>query len=228
MPGLVPGFSVSGQRVSAKVAQALVSAMLFWHGGYMPAYGSAKPTAPRMQLADARKRDALAMRLKGYDYAAIGDALGVTSEAARHAVKRGMAEIRTEAAETAVEVREQEAARLDRMLQTLERVQARAEEGGDTDTLLAVQDRMIRVQDRRARLMGLDLHRVEVTGQNGGPIQIAQIQRVIVDAPTTIDVTPRLEAPREEPVARHDDMPQESSADSSTYSDAKDAAPIVR
>ena len=135
-----------------------------------------------MQLGEERKREALAMRLRGHNYAEIGDALGISAEGARLAVKRGMSEIRTESAETAIEVREQEAARLDRMLTTLERM---AESTEDASTLLAIQDRLLKIQDRRARLLGLDLQRVEVTGANGGPIQIAAIQRVIVDPATT-------------------------------------------
>ena len=131
-----------------------------------------------MQRAEARARDALALRLRGHTYADIGDQLGVTLEGARQAVQRGMAEIRTQTAETAVEVREQEAARLDRMLVRLERM---ADQADDATTALAIQDRLLKIQDRRARLLGLDLQRLELTGANGGPIAIAAIQRVIVD-----------------------------------------------
>ena len=141
--------------------------------GYFAAMGAPRRTLARIQLADARKRDALELRLKGHDYVSIGTALGITAEGARVAVRRAMAEIRTEAAETAIEVREQEAARLDRML---------------------------RVQDRRAKLLGLDLQRVELTGAGGGPIEIAAIQRVIVDpGHVVVDVTPQEKKPLELP-----------------------------
>lgn len=152
----------------------------------MTAQGSRKASHPLMQLAEARSAEALDLRLKGYSYADIGQRMGLSNEGARRAVQRGMAEIRTEAAETAIEVREQEAARLDRMLQTLERM---AEATEDPSTLLAIQDRLLKIQDRRARLLGLDLQRLEVTGAGGGPIQIAQIQRVIVDAPAMVTAT---------------------------------------
>lgn len=142
-----------------------------------------------MQLAQKRERDALELRLKGYTYAQISELMDISVEGARQAVIRAMAEIRTDKAETAQEVREQESARLDRMLRTLERM---AEATEDASTLLAIQDRLIKVQDRRARLLGLDLQRLEVTGAGGGPIQIAAIQRTIVDPlATTIDVTPQ-------------------------------------
>ena len=159
--------------------------------GYFAAMGAPRRTLARIQLADARKRDALELRLKGHDYVSIGTALGITAEGARVAVRRAMAEIRTEAAETAIEVREQEAARLDRMLLRLETLLEQSAD--DVTAALAIQDRMLRVQDRRAKLLGLDLQRVELTGANGGPIEIAAIQRVIVD-PTTVDTGPILDA----------------------------------
>ncbi len=34
-------------------------------------------------------------------------------------------------------------------------------------------DRLLRVAERRARLLGLDLDRVEVSGPGGGPIEVA-------------------------------------------------------
>jgi hypothetical protein len=156
-----------------------------------------------MQRAEARARDALALRLRGHTYADIGDQLGVTLEGARQAVQRGMAEIRTQTAETAVEVREQEAARLDRMLVRLERM---ADQADDATTALAIQDRLLKIQDRRARLLGLDLQRLELTGANGGPIQIAAIQRVIVDprdAPVTIDAEIQAPASLAAPTTAH-------------------------
>jgi DNA-binding CsgD family transcriptional regulator len=169
----------------------VATVMPLCQNGKMAATGNAKPTARRMQIAEARKRDALELRLRGHNYVEIGEALGVSSEGARYAVKKAMAEIRTEAAETAIEVREQEAARLDRMLLRLEGLLEQSAD--DVTAALAIQDRMLRVQDRRAKLLGLDLQRVELTGAGGGPIEIAAIQRVIVD-PTTIDVGPVLDA----------------------------------
>lgn len=179
--------------------------------------GSRHPTHPMMQLAQKRERDALELRLKGYTYAQISDAMGLSIEGARQAVIRALAEIKTDKAESAQEVREQEAARLDRMLQTLERM---AEATDDASTLLAIQDRLLKVQDRRARLLGLDLQRVEVTGAGGGPIAITAIQRVIVDPTTqTIDVTPEIPSlPASTDAVRVDsDASSESCVDSIAY-----------
>lgn len=150
--------------------------------------GNRRPGAVAMQVADDVASRALAMRLRGMSYPDIARVLGYTNEGARKAVIRGMAEARTERAETAAEVREQEAARLDRMLTKLADL---LDDTDDPQTALAIQDRMLRVQDRRARLLGLDLQRVELTGAGGGPIQIAAIQRVIVDPQQgpVVDVT---------------------------------------
>lgn len=143
-----------------------------------------------MQLAETRKRDALELRLRGHSYMDIGEQLGITLEGARQCVKKALAEVREQAAESAIEVREQEAARLDRMLLRLETLLEQSAD--DVTAALAIQDRMLRVQDRRAKLLGLDLQRVELTGANGGAIQIAAIQRVIVDpGHVVVDVTPQ-------------------------------------
>jgi len=131
-----------------------------------------------MQRADALVEQAADLRLRGLTYEKIARELDMSIEGARKAVFRGLDRIRGHADELAVEVRAQEAARLDRICETLSRL---ADNAPDDATALAVVDRLLKVQDRRARLLGLDLQRVELTGANGGPIQIAAIQRVIVD-----------------------------------------------
>lgn len=143
--------------------------------------GANRPNSVQRQLGDTRERIALELRLRGYSYPAIAREMEMSTEGARKCVMRAMEEVRTQSQETALEVREQEAARLDRILVTLERLLERAEAADDVDNALAVQDRLLKVQERRARLLGLDLARVEVTGAGGGPIAIAAIQRVIVD-----------------------------------------------
>lgn len=162
--------------------------------------GNRRPGAVAMQVADDVASRALAMRLRGMSYPDIARVLDYTTEGARKAVIRGMAEARTERAETAAEVREQEAARLDRMLTRLADL---LDDTDDPQTALAIQDRMLRVQDRRARLLGLDLQRLEVTGANGGPIQIAAIQRVIVDPQQgpVVDVAPSAPSTSSTPTA---------------------------
>ena len=145
-----------------------------------------------MMQAEDISQQALDLRLKGWSYPQIARHIGYTTEGARKAVQRGLAEHRTESAELAEEVREHEAARLDRMLQTLERIVEGAAD--DDDKRFAALDRLLKIQDRRAKLLGLDLQRLEVTGANGGPIAIAAIQRVIVDAPPVETLTARVDA----------------------------------
>lgn len=142
-----------------------------------------------MQRAVGVAEQAADLRLRGLTYERIGRQLNMTPEGARQAVLRGLDRIRGHTDELAVEVRAQEAARLDRICETLSRL---ADNAPDDATALAVVDRLLKVQDRRARLLGLDLQRVEVTGANGGPIQIAAIQRVIVDPQQgpVVDVAP--------------------------------------
>ena len=147
------------------------------------------------------------LRLRGLTYERIARQLDCSIEGARQAVLRGMERIRSNTEEMAIELRHQETARLDRISETLTGI---AERATDESTALAVVDRLLRVQERRAKLLGLDLQRLEVTGAGGGPIQVAQIQRIIVDAPTTTITATVLDghalpAPSGDAVPRDDD-----------------------
>lgn len=156
-----------------------------------------------MQRAEGVAEQAAELRLRGLTYEKIGRELEMTPEGARQAVLRGLDRIRGHTDELAVEVRAQEAARLDRICETLSRL---ADNAPDDATALAVVDRLLKVQDRRARLLGLDLQRVELTGANGGPIAIAAIQRVIVDprdAGPVIDIQAQAPSPHHIENAAH-------------------------
>lgn len=152
----------------------------------MGAIGARRPGHVSMHQSAEFVERATDLRLRGLTYERIARQLDCSIEGARQAVLRGMERIRSNTEEMATELRHQETARLDRISETLTGI---AERATDESTALAVVDRLLRVQERRARLLGLDLQRLEVTGANGGPIQIAQIQRVIVDAPTTLTAT---------------------------------------
>lgn len=192
----------------------------------MTAIGCRRPGHVMMQQSEVFAQQAVDLRLQGLTYERIADKLECSIEGARQAVLRGLARMRTESAEKASEMREIECARLERIDENLSDMEARAP---DEDTRLAIIDRRLRVADRRAKLLGLDLARLEVTGAGGGPIQITGIQRVIVDpTTTTIDVTPErpaLAPPENDACVRHDDASNESKADSGTY-DA-DVAPVT-
>lgn len=128
---------------------------------------------------DTAQRDADACRLRsnGATYQEIADQLGYPDrQAARTAVTRALREI---VAEPAAELRTLELARLDRMWNVAWRIledqhvtvsQGRVvhtDDGqpvADVGPVLAAIDRLLKIQERRARLLGLDAPtRVQVT-----------------------------------------------------------------
>lgn len=113
-------------------------------------------------ILQAKKRDeALAYRLQGYTYAEIGEAMHCSRPHALRLVEAAMAAI---PAENVEQLRVMEAQRLDR-LQAAHF--ASAIEGDFNATTI-----VLRIMERRARLLGLDApQRSEVTGKNGGPIE---------------------------------------------------------
>ncbi|MGH3382674.1 MAG: helix-turn-helix domain-containing protein [Actinoallomurus sp.] len=118
---------------------------------------------------ETAKRDAEAAKLRsrGWTYQRIADHLGVTKATAHEAVKRALHDT---LAEPAADVRELELARLDAMydavIKVLETKHVTVNNGrviyvGDTPLeddgpVLAAVDRLIKIQERRARLLGLD------------------------------------------------------------------------
>jgi len=52
----------------------------------------------------------------------------------------------------------------------------------DTGPILAAVDRLLKIQERRAKLLGLDApKKTELSGPDGEPLQFTEIRRVIVD-----------------------------------------------
>ena len=101
-----------------------------------------------MTLAKQRENDALAMRTRGCTYDQIANALGISRQGAADCVKRSLAALKTDTEEKAEEVRDLELRRLDRMLQIAEG----AAESGDISAI----DRVLRIQERRSKYLGLD------------------------------------------------------------------------
>lgn len=115
------------------------------------------------------KRDAqaAALRAKSWTYQQIGDHLGITRQSAHEAVQRAL---RDTLAEPAADVRALELERLDALyaaaLAVLEREHIVAQKGAvvmyrrkpllDDAPKLSAIDRLLRIQERRARLLGLD------------------------------------------------------------------------
>lgn len=117
--------------------------------------------------ADELALQAFSLRLKGYDFQRIADEMGLDHRAAAYRyVDREVKRRREELAEAADKVIEQELARLDEMVSFL---RPHVERGSDKHI-----DKMLRVMERRAKLLGLDAPtRSEVTGKDGGPIRTA-------------------------------------------------------
>lgn len=153
----------------------------------------------------AREREALALRLRaaGATYAQIGARLGGISESrACHIVRRALARVVHEPAE---ELRELEGARLDLMQREAMRVLrrrhvvvshgriVRGDDGrplvDDGPTLAAI-GQLLRIQERRARLFGLDAPtKHEVLTLDAIEAEIVKLERQLGhrpgDAPST-------------------------------------------
>lgn len=126
---------------------------------------SMKRTAARDRIAIAaaeNEKKALGFRKQGMSYARIAEELGFSGPGSAYkSVQRGISNIPREEAE---EMRQIEAERLDRAWLAIEDKVRR----GDLNAI----DRMIRIQERRARMFGLDMpKKLEMSGPEGGPIQ---------------------------------------------------------
>lgn len=106
-----------------------------------------KTAAVRIKGAENRAR-AVELRKAGATYEQIGQQLGITRQSAHAHVVEAMRQVAQETSETAADVIQLELARLDQMLTGL---WAQARQG----VPVAV-DRVLRIMERRARLLGLD------------------------------------------------------------------------
>ena len=118
--------------------------------------------------AKARKlehqRQALELRRAGLGYEAIGAKLGIGKTHSHRLVVAALAEARDQVASNADELRSEEVSRLDAMLTGL---WPSARNGAAASV-----DRVIKIMERRAKLLGLDApERKQLEGPGGGPIQ---------------------------------------------------------
>lgn len=137
-------------------------------------------------IAAERRRKALALRRAGATYDQIAEALEVSVARARSYVDEAIEAINKEIGESAAEVRTIEAERLDEMMRIL---WPKVREGN-----LKAMDRVMRIMERRSRLLGLDApqehhHSGEVQHQLGVErADVAELERVwndTVDADAT-------------------------------------------
>ncbi|MFD5451213.1 hypothetical protein [Streptomyces sp. NPDC127100] len=137
------------------------------------------PASKAQRAATAKRRSqAIALRLAGMDYQTIAERLDYADRgAASKDICRALeANLEAESVAAAT-LRELEVQRLDRM-------QAAAWAKAAKGDLKAIET-VLKVIDRRARLLGLDRPaRTEITGADGGPLQVeavdlAELERLI-------------------------------------------------
>lgn len=107
-----------------------------------------RTAGPKLKTAEMR-RQCIALRRSGATYAAIGDQLGITRGGAFKNVQRYLTELQTSSAEDMDFVKALELERLDRMFMGLWR---RAMDGD-----AAAVDKALKIMDRRAKYLGLDM-----------------------------------------------------------------------
>lgn len=128
------------------------------------------PTAPRKVTAAARRAQALALRIGGLSFQAIGDKLGVTKQAAHALVVNALRDTNAQTAEAADELRRLELERLD----TAQAAIWEAVLKGDVQAV----DRFVRISKRRGELTGIDAPtKSEIAGADGGPLTV----RIVYD-----------------------------------------------
>jgi hypothetical protein len=117
------------------------------------------------------QRQALELRRAGLGYEAIGAQLGIGKSQAHRLVQRGLAECRAQVTANADELRSEELSRLDGMLQGL---WPRARKGE-----AAAVDRVLKIGERRAKLLGLDAPtKVAETDPAGNPVGPRRVELV--------------------------------------------------
>jgi len=109
------------------------------------------------------QRQALELRRAGLGYEAIGAQLGLKKSQTHRLVQAGLAECRAQVTANADELRSEELSRLDGMLQGL---WPRARKGE-----VSAVDRVLKIAERRAKLLGLDApEKRELFGKGGTPL----------------------------------------------------------
>jgi hypothetical protein len=109
-------------------------------------------TDPDTLRIEARREEAVRLRLKGKGYREIGKILGVSQTMAFKDVSAVLDRTREEADEVGEKVRRVELERLD---YAIERCQILLE-SSEPDVIAAGLNSLVRLQDRRARFLGLD------------------------------------------------------------------------
>lgn len=146
--------------------------------------------SPRVAELSEHERKALDLRIAGKTFQQIADAMATTRTTAYRWVVAALEKADEAMAERAAEHRELEAQRLNALLASLW-TNALAGEPG-------VVDRVLKIMERRAKLLGLDAPaRAELSGPDGGPLET--VARVVELPPERDDGRPAGVAVASEP-----------------------------
>lgn len=130
-----------------------------------------RATQPATVAAVTWREQAVELRTRGHTYAQIAKACGVSIQSAYKAVVAYLEETRAVSREHAEEIRRLELDRLDRMLAAFG---PRAEDGD-----AAAADRVLRIQERRAKLLGLDAPAETRTTHDAAPDVVRQLMALV-------------------------------------------------
>jgi len=137
-------------------------------------------TTPRSLVALQRQRRAVELRRAGRSYREIAHQVGIGVASAHRLITAAIADVRAIVEDDAAEMRALELSRLDGLLAAL---WPKARQGN-----LGAVDRVLRIMERRARLLGLDapfkVARTNATGGNGA----ADPTSCIVPVPPTVSI----------------------------------------
>lgn len=122
------------------------------------------PNSPVSARRTERQNEALQRRIKGQSFSDIADELGISVPTAHELVTKALRHTQEHNIEQAIELRALELLRLDGMHATLtgiiekaERLAADDDLGASEAVILQTLDRLLRVIEKRAKLLGIDL-----------------------------------------------------------------------
>lgn len=133
--------------------------------------GRPRKTSADVLKATDWKRTAVEMRTKGHTYAQIAAVVGVSVQAVHQAVVHYLEATRAVSREAAEEVRRLELDRLDRVLAVV----GPMAEGGDLQAV----DRLLRIQERRASLLGLDAPKAQLVAVDARPDTVRALMALV-------------------------------------------------
>ena len=147
---------------------------------------SVMTSSDRIQRAQ-NAREALELRLQGLTFDQIGARMGFSRQRAHAIVAEELARVNAERSESAVLLRNIEAERLDRLLAA---VWPMASVG-----ILTAVDRVLRIMERRARLLGLDVQPNALTAIEARDLVrglVEAVKSVVTDSDTLRRIKARL------------------------------------